>query len=1054
MTSAWARRLPMRFSRRAWLQLLALAIAIGAALPLLQHGALLNTRGGGDSPFLLQRTQQLVAALADGHFPVRWMPDAAYGYGYPFFNYYAPLSIYVAAFFRFLGAPFTAAIQLSQLSAFLLAAWAAFALAWRWLRDDWAALLASAAYTLAPFHLLNVYVRGDSLAEFWAMAFYPLVLLAADRLLVLRAPDSAPGTESVPTAKLLRLVPLALAYAALILSHNISALIFSPFLLLYILFVAWPAPRQALLRAGGALLLGLALSAWFWIPALGEAALAQTDPVTAGYFHFSNHFRGADLVQPSFLFDWQVAGQAAFRMGLAQLLLIVAGLLALLWRARRAGKSQRPRLLALTFTVAMLLIATFMITPLSRRLWESLPLLPYTQFPWRFLSVQALAGALLSGGLALLPGRRVWALAGVALLLLAMLLPLRVDPLPVRDADVTPLRLAQYEWFTGNIGATVSAEYLPHAVQPRPYTSAWLNRGERDAVQALSGEATARLQSRQATRQSWQVHVSGEQALLEFPTLYWPGWQARLDGAPVPISAAPGSGLIAVELPAGEHSLQLALARTPLRLAAELLSLAALLVLGVLLLGNARRLLACARRRRRLLLAPVVFVIVAVFISRLPLGLAAGAPTPNFNWDFAQMGYLHRAPHGVPFADGARLAAYHFYPAPLAAGQTLHVTLIWEGDFAPGAQATLSLTTPAANRFAHAPPLASATQPLRRGEISYALTAPANAPPGLYVLRLQREAAALTPSGQARGPLFLQPLHVVTGVEAPPSERPLDARLDAVVLPAVQPTPGDSAAGLFDCAANAPSAGALELQLAWFTAHPLAQNLTASLRLNGAAGERIAQCDMQPGYGFLPSGGWQAGVWTPDRLALPLPPALPPAAPYVLLVTLYDETGAAWLTRRLGQLQWQEGALAFTPHTPNFTLPPGVTPLDARFGDALALRGYELAQEGDRLRLLLYWQALQPPEEELVRFVHLLADENGAPLAQQDGAPQNNSYPVSQWAAGEIVADPVTLDVANLAAGDLLLAVGFYPPHDATARLPVSDGQGDPLPGGRLLIRP
>ncbi|MFO7538594.1 MAG: hypothetical protein R6X32_11110, partial [Chloroflexota bacterium] len=67
-----------------WFQLAVILTAVLAAWPLLAEPGLLNTRGGGDSPFLLQRLHQLTTALADGHFPVRWMPDANYGYGYPF----------------------------------------------------------------------------------------------------------------------------------------------------------------------------------------------------------------------------------------------------------------------------------------------------------------------------------------------------------------------------------------------------------------------------------------------------------------------------------------------------------------------------------------------------------------------------------------------------------------------------------------------------------------------------------------------------------------------------------------------------------------------------------------------------------------------------------------------------------------------------------------------------------------------------------------------------------------------------------------------------------
>ena len=157
-----------------------LLVAFIAAWPAMAQPGLLNTRGGGDSPFLLQRLHQLMAALAGGHFPARWMPDANYGYGYPFYNFYAPLSIYIAALFRFPGFSFVRAIHLAQLAGFVVAGLGMFHLGQRWLGSRWGGLLAAVAYTVAPFHMVNVYVRGDSLAEFWAMAFYPLILLAAD----------------------------------------------------------------------------------------------------------------------------------------------------------------------------------------------------------------------------------------------------------------------------------------------------------------------------------------------------------------------------------------------------------------------------------------------------------------------------------------------------------------------------------------------------------------------------------------------------------------------------------------------------------------------------------------------------------------------------------------------------------------------------------------------------------------------------------------------------------------------------------------------------------
>ncbi len=207
--------------------LAALSLGLLAAGPLLANAGFLLTRGGGDSPFLLLRLHQLVSALSAGQFPVRWMPDADYGYGYPFFNYYAALPYYVAALLRFLGLSYVTALKLTQTGGLALGAAGMYAWA-RSLRSGAApeglpragAWLAAAAYTFAPFHLANLYVRGDSLSELWALAFYPLILWRAQRCL--DRPD------------LRRMLSLALVTGLLVLTHNISALNFMPFVALYL----------------------------------------------------------------------------------------------------------------------------------------------------------------------------------------------------------------------------------------------------------------------------------------------------------------------------------------------------------------------------------------------------------------------------------------------------------------------------------------------------------------------------------------------------------------------------------------------------------------------------------------------------------------------------------------------------------------------------------------------------------------------------------------------------------------------------------------------------
>ena len=105
-----------------------LVLSLIPAMPLLLGSGIVNTRAGGDSPFLLIRVQQLVVGLRDGIFPVRWMQQAAYGLGYPFFNFYASLPYYIAAAFKLSGLGYLLSIKLTQTLGFVLAAAAMYSL--------------------------------------------------------------------------------------------------------------------------------------------------------------------------------------------------------------------------------------------------------------------------------------------------------------------------------------------------------------------------------------------------------------------------------------------------------------------------------------------------------------------------------------------------------------------------------------------------------------------------------------------------------------------------------------------------------------------------------------------------------------------------------------------------------------------------------------------------------------------------------------------------------------------------------------------------------------
>ncbi len=1032
-----------------WFLAAALVVSVVAALPLLSQPGFLNTRGGGDSPFLLQRVQQLGVAIADGHFPVRWMADASYGFGYPFFNYYAPLSIYISASLSLLGFGLVWAVKITQLPGFIVAAWAMFALGRRWFGSNWAGLLTSATYSLAPFHMVNVYVRGDSLAEFWAMAFYPILLLLADTL--------ARRVASHNTKQIIRAVVMfSLGYAALIISHNISALIFTPFLLLYIvLIIVIRGTSNSSGESGAsnrtpillwtliALIGGLALSAWFWLPALVEQSFAQLDPVTSGYFSYENHFRDLDLIQTSVAFDYDVAGGRSFSMGLFQAILGLSGVAAIIiytWRKRgnKSGTSAAEGDLSTTsglFIVLSLIVATIMITALSQPLWDNLPLLSFTQFPWRFLSVQAFAAALATGGLALLPWRRFLVPIIVVLLVVTSLVSLKPDFLELGDEDVTEQKIAEYEWFTGNIGSTVSAEYLPESVAPRPFTSSWINEGDRNRVLILEGEIGSEVSvDRRTARQNWSLRTLAPSAVVVFPTFYWPGWKAEIDGEATDIWSAPGSGLITIEIPSGSHQIEIWLTRTPVRWLGELLSLAFAIIAITLLVWTQPK----KPRWKRLSAVMAVTILVLILVWIWP---GSSRSDDDLSWDFQQLAYLHHTQDGTIFSDGTILGSYSYDREEVTAGDELRITLQW--DQSPKSDVTVDLVSPAINRFEEAPIVASQTLAAATEPEEVLLKIPDNAPAGLHVPRLLvNGATALTSSENSRGDLFLRPIRIRD-----------------------QPQPAGPSGSVFDVqpvTVHMRNSEILEVQLQWLTRAAQSHNFKYSLRLVDASGAEVAQIDSQPGYGFLPSSLWPTGQWIDDWISMPLSPDLKQSysiSPYALVARLYDAaTGQVVFIRRLGELNWLGDDLIFAETEPSFSIPTMKHVAGVTFGDEITLLGYDEMVSDESLSLVLYWQALAAGMENYYLFVHLIDLTSGEIVAQHDGMPRFETYPTSQWSLGEIVSDPAVIDLKDIPPGSYQLALGLY--HtinvescaDCFRRLFTADGDGNHLSDDRFIL--
>ncbi len=901
----------------------ALAVAVAAVTPALAVEGLVATRAGGDSPFLLQRTFSIAESLRAGEFPPRWMPEAAYGLGYPFWNYYGPLAYLWAGLLALVSGSVVGAVKVAALTTFVVSAGGMYALAWRTWNRRSAAFLASAAYTLAPYHLVNLYVRGDALGELAAAMCLPWVLVGVDVLAERRSVEAALG--------------LALALAALLTSHNVTALLFTPMLVAYALWCClrradrptwaasgepldqrWRVPKAALAsEAGGrgrflglfyiaprialgrlerrlwplrrwdrpwravavglGVLLGVLLAAWFWMPALAERSAVQLQSNLSGYFDYRNHFRGSDLVSLSPVFSYKTGHTgtlAPCQLGLVQVLLAALGFFAARRERRLKGAAR--------FHALVALLAIFMITPLSKPVW-ALPVLSdwlaYAQFPWRWLGVAALALAMLTGGLGRLAYGWPIALVCAGGLGLANLAALEVAPLAV-NRIASPDLLA-FEVFSGNIGTTVRAEYLPQTVAPRPWTAEPALFGTSGEPLAIRGQVewSRRLTSR-GSAEEWSLTVAAtESATVAFPRLWFPGREAQIDGGSwQPMSFVPGSGWSILEVPPGQHTVRLRLGRSAVRAIAEGLSLAAWVVWLALWLANRTR-----RLLRTVLTGVVVLALAVVLARQLPVGPTEGPVT----LDFTQAPYPHANPGGIRFGPATLTDAVIGGLQPVSVGQGVSIGLSWQEVPSGWILEAALVLPPAVNPELAAPDVRAIAERAIAEDMSVVLVVPADAPSGIYFVRLrvrdkQEPVMARDAAGRELGDVYLGPVRIRGGTAFWDSAGQPVAQIGELTLLAVQPVQRGQE---------------LEVRSVWLANARMAKNYKTSVRLTTQGGQLVAQRDAEFLYGHFPTTAWPPGTQLEDRRWLALPVSTAAGKDYRITVVVYDEASGQELGR-------------------------------------------------------------------------------------------------------------------------------------------------------------
>ncbi len=555
-----------KFDTNLWI---ILAFSVFAWAPLLTPAYFFEAHDAKHSVFFLVEFDQ---AFRDGFFWPRWAPDFSFGYGYPLFNLYAPLAFYLAELVHLTGLGFTTSVKVVYGLATIGAGWGMYGFVKR-LFGPAAGLAAAVLYMYIPFHLVEIYVRS-AYAEFVALALIPLVFWAFTELV------AAPG--------LVRLALAGLAYGVLALTHHTTFFTFTPFLVIYILYLllakTWFRLKPLLSHTFYALeagLLGLAVSAIYLLPMIVEMRYVKLEQWTSGSYNYLQHFvYFSQFFSPDWGYGYAGVGlqdDFSYQLGIVAVALAAFALATIIRR-------RFPHHATALFFLCSTLVVIWLMSPLAEPVWRVLPIASLVQFPWRLLGMSAftmsvVAGALFAGG------DQGFETPAPSLYLLCLVIILAAYPYTRPQYTDIPAwaetPLAVVNWDSGSIVDRVGmVSVTDEQPQTSPMEGQYRRGGPLTNVAAIiAGEGAVETLHHGGGSDRVRVDAAGP-VTLQFNTYDYPGWQVYLNGQPLDHRYEPPYGLITVDVPAGAHTVLLRMGITPARAAGAVITVLALGFIG------------------------------------------------------------------------------------------------------------------------------------------------------------------------------------------------------------------------------------------------------------------------------------------------------------------------------------------------------------------------------------------------------------------------------------------------------------------------------------------
>lgn len=988
-----------------------LLLSLVAIQPLL-HGRMPIT---DDGTLHLLRTIVLDHSLRydDPIYP-RFSSALVFGYGSPLFTYFSPLAYYLPRTLHILGLSFVQSWLWGMILYLWIALGGAYLLGKTWTNRA-GGFACAAAYLYAPYILYDAVSRG-TITEVAALAVLPWVLFTLKRLV------------DYPSAK--AFAAATLCYAVFIPLHNIVTLHGSLLIVAYsLLLVAQNKKRfSSLLRLGTVGIVGLGLTAFFWLPALAETSLVRINAITDTLPNVQvvNHLRSwADvLALPHAVDSMQLQAPIPITISWINLLM---GIVALVLSVRMR------RLRGITiFCWVVTIMMLFMNTEASAWVWQNIPLLKYTQFAWRTLGLASLSLALLAAvGISLLSSQTVLrntqnAICGVFVILtigygFSFTYRPYFDPSAESVSDIQ-----NYERSTNEVSLSSYSEYLPIWVQELPDATLLISQWSQSPTISRLNNPRITIQNASWSGTSASIrYTSEEDEIVTFHWLYMPQWRVSVDNQLLGISPSVPEGLLQVSLPKGSHTLKVYYGQSlPQQIAITVSIITCLLGMGIALSWQilAQHYIPVPYIQESSSIR-VVLGIIGISIFALKITVIDSNSNIFHQKRIGNEHFVVDTPVHASFEGGIDVIGYESNFEKIRAGEPLNFSTYWkltDDIVAKDYMVTYSLKNSDGFVVSQSDTQMPAGISTRRWlseyyvEDSISLPVDEYTSPGDYTLTAtvydqekQTLVSTVNAAGNPDKPEVILSLIKLERASIQNNQADIYMKKSPFSITAITSLPVATRVG-----------DEIQLSIIWKAKQLIKDAPQVQLRWkNTSADITTAPLDI-----LSQAHSWSIGEQRRIYFSSYVPASL--------IEGIYDVSLESISVD--GQIDFAFlGSLSVSVPTRNFVAPKPQYPETLSWSNGIHLIGYDLINS----EITLYWQSKALINQSLKLFVHIL-DSNGTIIAQVDTIPANWNRPTTSWLPDEVIT--ARYDFDQLPYDNYKIVVGWYVLNDFTPILTIN----------------